>query len=95
MPQATKEQSQQVRQRSWISFIVFLAIMGVWIPTEFLLYAIWPHAGMIGWFVFLPFAITYLAVLLRYWRCPVCNVSFFSSGGDTRRCKHCDTSFSI
>jgi len=92
MRQATTEQSQKVRQSSWIVFVVFLAILSIWIPSEFLLYAIWPHAGMIGWFVFLPFAITYLAVLLRYRRCPVCNASF---GGDTRRCKHCDTSFRI
>jgi hypothetical protein len=95
MPEATPEQSRQVRQQTAFIGFVGMCIAAVWISVEFIVYLLWPHASdTVRLLIFLPFAIAWLAVPITRFRCPVCKASFFITGNH-RRCKRCGTTFDI
>jgi hypothetical protein len=72
LPQATPEQSQNVRRQTAFLAFTGICIFSAWIALEFMVYLFWPRASdTVGFLIFLPFATVWLIVLVTRFRCPV------------------------
>ena len=90
----TLEQSREVKRRTLIVMIsglttamfIILVVVGVEILTG-------SHTNVYLTLLVVTLGLPYLILLVRYWRCPVCNRSFFLTASRPRYCRACHSSF--
>jgi hypothetical protein len=95
--QGTREQIEQIRHRSWVLRVVWIAFIGSVLAGLLIPHGLGLHPSRatvrlfgVGYFLCGGLALGIFSIV--YWRCPVCKNEFSRQSGG-KYCEHCNTKF--